>query len=143
MRRMNVEVFVDTNILVYALTHSADPRHEVARQRIRSLWQRAGGAAISVQVLQELQVNLIRKAGLAPATAARLAEPYFAWTVIDNDRSLLRDAWDLQVGQQLSFWDSLIVAAAQRSGASILWSEDPGVARRYGDLIVSNPLLDG
>lgn len=140
---MSVEVFVDTNILLYALTHSADPRHDVARRRIQSLWQRAGRAAISVQVLQELLVNLIHKADLTPAAAVRLTEPYFAWTVIDNDRSLLRDAWDLQIGQQLSFWDSLIVAAAQRSGAAVQWSEDLGTGRRYGNLIVTNPLLDG
>lgn len=96
-----------------------------------------------MQVLQELHVNLIRNADLTPAAAVRLTEPYFAWTVIDNDRSLLRDAWDLQIGQQLSFWDSLIVAAAQRSGAAVLWSEDLGTGRRYGNLIVTNPLLDG
>lgn len=140
---MSVEFFVDTNILVYALTQSADPRHEVARSRVQSLWRRAGTAALSVQVLQELHANLIRKAGLTPAAAVRLAEPYFAWTVIDNDRALLRDAWDLQIGQQLSFWDSLIVAAALRSRASVLWSEDLGTGRRYGDLLVTNPLLDG
>jgi predicted nucleic acid-binding protein len=137
---MSVEVFVDTNILVYALTRSADPRHDRARARIESLWRRAGSAAISVQVLQELHVNLIRKAGLSPADSARLVEPYFAWTVIDNDRSLLRDAFELQSGHPLSFWDSLIVAAAQRSGAATLWSEDLGTGRRFGEVLVVNPL---
>lgn len=138
---MSAEVFVDTNILVYALTDSPDPRHGLARRRIEVLWRKAGTAAISVQVLQELHVNLIRKAGLSPTTSASLIEPYFAWTVIDNDRSLLRDAVELQSGYRLSFWDSLIVAAAQRSRASALWSEDLGTGQRFGEILVVNPLL--
>lgn len=119
-----VEVFVDTNILYYANTDSSDPRHELARQCVRELWAEPGLAAISVQVLQELHVNLVRKAGLSTADSAQRVSRYLAWRVMDNDRLLLAAAFDVQAGYHLSFWDSLIVAAAQRSGAGQLWSED-------------------
>jgi predicted nucleic acid-binding protein len=140
---MNAEIFVDTNILYYANTDSADPRHGMARRRIESLWDVPGRAAVSVQVLQELHVNLVRKAGLSAQQSAQRVGHYLAWRVVDNDRTLLTVAFDVQTRWRLSFWDSLIVAAAQRSGATALWSEDLATGQRFGDLHVSNPLAGG
>lgn len=137
---MSVEVFVDTNLLYYANTDSPDPRHARARQLIEPLWSEPGRAAISVQVLQELHVNLMRKGGLDPAASWRRVSDYLAWKVIDNDRLLLAAAFDLQTRWKLSYWDSLIVAAAQRSGAPLLWSEDLAEGQRYDDVRAINPL---
>lgn len=137
---MSVEVFVDTNLLYYANTDSPDPRHARARQLIEPLWSEPGRAAISVQVLQELHVNLIRKGGLDPAASWRRVSDYLAWKVIDNDRLLLAAAFDVQTRWKLSYRDSLIVAAAQRSGAPLLWSEDLAEGQRYDDLRALNPL---
>ncbi len=137
---MSVEVFVDTNLLYYANTDSPDPRHARARQLIEPLWSEPGRAAISVQVLQELHVNLMRKGGLDPAASWRRVSDYLAWKVIDNDRLLLAAAFDVQTRWKLSYWDSLIVAAAQRSGAPLLWSEDLAEGQRYDDVRAVNPL---
>lgn len=137
---MSVEVFVDTNLLYYANTDSPDPRHARARQLVEPLWSEPGKAAIGVQVLQELHVNLIRKGGLDPATSWRRVSDYLAWKVIDNDRLLLAAAFDVQTRWKLSYRDSLIVAAAQRSGAPLLWSEDLAEGQRYDDLRALNPL---
>lgn len=137
---MNAEVFVDTNILYYANTQSEDPRHARARECVRRLWAGPGRAAVSVQVLQELHVNLVRKAGLAPAQSAARVSHYLAWSVVDNDRLLLGAAFDVQQRWGLSFWDSLIVAAAMRCGARSLWSEDLSAGQRFEDVVVVDPL---
>lgn len=137
---MSVEVFVDTNLLYYANTESPDPRHGKARKAIASLWTEPGKAAVSVQVLQELHVNLIRKAGLEPAHSAARVGHYLAWRVVDNDRALLAAGFEVQARWKLSFWDSLIVAAAQRAGAQWLWTEDLADGQSYGDVRVVNPL---
>lgn len=137
---MSAEIFVDTNILYYALTKTSDPRHAAARERVESLWDAPGCAAVSVQVLQELHVNLIRKAGLTPAQSSQRVSRYLAWRVVDNDRALLLAAFEVQSRWKLSYWDSSIVAAAQRSGASVLWSEDLANGHRYGDIQVVNPI---
>lgn len=137
---MPAEVFVDTNILYYANTSSKDPRHALARARVKELWGASGRAAASVQVLQELHVNLVRKAALAAEDSARRVQRYLAWHIVDNDRDLLAAAFDVQRRWQLSFWDSLIVAAAQRSGAPVIWSEDLANGQHYGDVVVINPL---
>ncbi|MCZ2414446.1 MAG: PIN domain-containing protein [Burkholderiales bacterium] len=133
-------MFVDTNLLYYANTDSPDPRHARARQLVEPLWSEPGKAAIGVQVLQELHVNLIRKGGLDPATSWRRVSDYLAWKVIDNDRLLLAAAFDVQTRWKLSYRDSLIVAAAQRSGAPLLWSEDLAEGQRYDELRALNPL---
>lgn len=137
---MSVEVFVDTNILYYALTMGADPRHVQAKDKLKQLWNEPGSASLSVQVLQELHVNLQRKAKLLPSQSWDLIQPYLAWPVVDNDRALLNLGYELQVRWKLSFWDSLILAAAQRCGATTLWSEDLSTTQRYGDIRVVNPL---
>ncbi len=137
---MSAEIFVDTNILYYALTESTDPRHAIARERVQSLWDAPGHGAVSVQVLQELHVNLIRKAALSPQQSVKRVNQYLSWQVVDNDRALLHAAFDMQVRWKLSYWDSLILAAAQRSGASLLWSEDLANGQHYGDIQVVNPL---
>lgn len=137
---MSVEVFVDTNLLYYAFTQTPDPRHALAREYVRGLWE-TGRAAVSVQVLQELHVNLVRKAGFTVTDSAARVQTLLAWKVVDNDKTLLKAAFDAQQRWQLSFWDSLIVAAAQRSGARELWSEDLSRGQHYGDTQVLNPLI--
>lgn len=93
-----------------------------------------------MQVLQELHVNLVKKAGLSIADSAQRLRDYLAWKVIDNDRSLLAVALDAQSRWSLSFWDASIVAAAQRSGATVLWSEDLADGQWYDEVQVVNPL---
>lgn len=137
---MNAEVFVDTNILYYASTDSDDPRHAAARRCVAELWRVPGRAAVSVQVLQELHVNLMRKAHLAQQQSAQRVGDYLAWRLVDNDRALLLSAFEVQARWQLSYWDSLIVAAAQRSGAKVLWSEDLSIGQRFDSTVLINPL---
>ena len=137
---MSARVFVDTNILVYAHTRSTDPRHELARERIRDLWSKPDTAWVSVQVLQELHVNLIKKCGLPAPKSAQLVQTYFAWNVVESDVRLLQQSFDLQQRFPLSFWDALILAAAKRAGASELWSEDFQTGRTLDDVRVMNPL---
>jgi predicted nucleic acid-binding protein len=139
---MSAKAFVDTNVLYYALTDSPDPRHARARERVEALWAAPGTAAVSVQVLQELHVNLVRKAGLSTEASAQRVESYLAWHVIDNDRALLRAAFDVQRRWQFSFWDSLIVAAAHRSGADALWTEDLPSGQSLDGVKVVNPFGD-
>lgn len=61
------------------------------------------------------RVSISSRDGASPA--AQRVSYYLAWKVIDNDRLLLTSAFDVQARWQLSYWDSLSVAAAQRAGA--------------------------
>jgi predicted nucleic acid-binding protein len=58
---MSAKYFVDTNILMYAHDASAGAKHERAKALVEALWRSRAGV-VSIQVLQELVVNLRRKA---------------------------------------------------------------------------------
>jgi len=137
---MTVKAFVDTNILVYAYDRGAEDRHEKALSLIERLWQKGNGM-LSTQVLQEFYVNVRRKAQ-RPITAEQaraLISDYLAWDPIVNDGAAMLEAIDLEKRYQLSFWDSLIVAAAQKGGASIIYSEDFNHGQKFGSVEVLNP----
>ena len=53
--------------------------------------------------------------------------------------NLVFRAIELQGEHQLSYWDALIVAAAEGSGRETLWSEDLSDGRTYGSVTVRNP----
>lgn len=132
-------VFVDTNILVYAFDLNAGVRHEQARKLVKGLWNRDRMPAISVQVLQELYVNLVRK-GCSATNARERVDAYFAWEVVANDVTILRNAMRIAERYRISLWDAGIVAAARQAGAAIIWSEDLADGQSYEGMKLVNPL---
>lgn len=131
-------VFIDTNVLVYAHDLDAGRKHEMARQLIKALWSKPVWPCISVQVLQEFAVTLTRK-GVSLQDVRETARDYAAWGVVENTVPLLEAALDEMARWQLSFWDSLILAAAREAGASVIYSEDLGAGQDYGGVRVENP----
>ena len=133
-------VFVDTNILLYANAPDQGQKYELAKELLTRLWT-DGNGVISTQVLQEFFVNLSkhRSTPLDPATARAAVENLLTWTVIVNDGRSVLDAIDIQSRYRLSFWDALIVQAAERAGATQLYSEDLN-EQHYGEVEVINPL---
>ena len=136
---MNVEVFIDTNILVYAHDRQAGEKHVRALALIESFWEKRETPSISIQVLQELHVNLTRK-GIDLPRSGEIVSRYLSWHVIDNTRHLFEQALACQQRWKISFWDALIIAAAQRAGVAELWSEDLNPGQHYGTVRVVNPL---
>jgi predicted nucleic acid-binding protein len=131
-------VFFDTNVLFYALDISALEKHETAKELVRRAWERHFIPVISVQVLQELFVNLEKK--LMNAGAARaIVMDYLVWQVVENTRQLFVSAIDIMETHRLSFWDASIVAAARSADAPRLLSEDLNHGQRYGQVEVENP----
>lgn len=132
--------FVDTNVFVYAYDLSAGAKRDTAGRVIADLW-RSGTGLVSTQVLQELYVTLTRKIPrpLALADACEIIEDLTAWDVVVNDGGSVLEASRLERRAKLSFWDALIVVAAERGGAGILLSEDLPHGRTFGGIRVENP----
>ena len=135
---MSATRFLDTNILLYAYDLDAPAKRTVALQLVAQGWTSPGDTAISVQVLQEMHVNL-RKRGILQAEATRIILDFAAWPVVDNTLDLLQAALDEQARWQISLWDALILAAARASGASELITEDLNPGQDYGGVRVTNP----
>lgn len=140
---MGAKYFVDTNILVYAHDRSTGDKHLRAQSLVNRLWDSDEGV-VSTQVLQELSINLRRKAArpLPVEEVRALIRDYSAWEVVTNTPSSILQALDIEIRYKISFWDALIVQAAEASGASILYSEDLARGQQYGAVQVVNPLLD-
>jgi predicted nucleic acid-binding protein len=135
--------FVDTNVLVYALDEDQGKRHETARALIENLWETRRGV-LSTQVLQELYVTLTRKLQ-RPMTRPRaraVVERYAAWPTHQVTADDILAASELEQRHSLSFWDALIVVAAQRLGASRVVTEDMQSGRTFGGVQISNPFAN-
>lgn len=138
---MAEKYFVDTNILIYAHDRSAGVKHDRARRAVEHLWD-TGEGVLSTQVLQELCINLRRKVAkpLAVDEVRRFIQDYLSWEVVVNTPESVLQALEIEVRYKISFWDALVLQAAESSGASIVYSEDLSVGHRYGAIQVVNPL---
>ncbi len=134
------DVFIDTNILVYAHDLDAGAKHAKAAALVRGFWEQRESPVVSVQVLQEMHVNLVRL-GATVDESVDTTTHYLSWRVMENTRALLRKGWEAQQRWQLSFWDALIVAAAMQAGVSTLWSEDLNADQDFDGVTVVNPLV--
>lgn len=141
MKPANPKYFVDTNILIYAHDRDAGVKHERARQLIEHLWTTRQGA-LSTQVLQELCVNLRRRVAhpLPSNEIANLIEDYLSWEIVINTPQAIIAALAIEARYKISYWDALILHAAESCGAAILYSEDLSHEQRYGGVAVVNPL---
>jgi len=140
---MSDKRFVDTNILVYAHDRSTGLKHHRAQKLIETLWL-SGRGVLSTQVLQELCINLRRKATrpLPIDEVRHLVQDYLSWEVVVNKPDAILAALEVESRFQISFWDALIIQAAESAGAEILYSEDLAAGQQYGKVRVVNPLAD-
>jgi len=99
---------------------------------------------LSTQVLQEFCYNIRRKAAhpLPVEEVRLLLRDYATWEVITNTPSSILGALDIEARYKTSFWDALILQAAETCGASVLYSEDLARGHKYGSIRVVNPLVD-
>lgn len=137
-----VPAFVDANILVYAEDRDAGSKHTIARDLVADLW-RSGEGVVSIQVLQEFFVTVTRKVPrpLSREEALAVVEQFLTWQVVENTGSLLVAGIRLASTLQVSFWDALVIQAAESARCDRLWTEDLQHGRRIGDLVILNPFL--
>lgn len=137
-------VFVDTNVLLYS-EDGADPKkQQAAFEWLRALWLSRRGR-VSGQVLNEFYVNATRRirppmpAGDARAEVRR----YQRWQPWQIDHATVETAWAIESRYRLSYWDALIVAAAQAQGCAYLLSEDLQHEQQIDSVKILNPFLVG
>ena len=70
-----------------------------------------------------------------------MVRDYLRWEVVINTPDSVVQALDLEQHYRVSFWDALILHAAEASGASVLYSRDFASGRTYGSTRVVNPFV--
>jgi len=132
---MNVEVFLDSNVLVYSMV-TDDPRSAIATALLEQ------GGTISVQVLNEFTSTAIRKLkrSWSDVTAALAAFRKLLSNPLPVTLAMHEAALEIAQRDRLSFYDALIVAAALEAGCSTLLTEDMQDGRVIdGRLTIQNP----
>ena len=133
--------FVDTNLLLYYIDPVDTKKQVRSAEWLDYLWS-AGVGRLSWQVLHEFYWNAVRKMRLETGQAREMVQDLAHWKPVDTSLGLMRQAWQWVDLAQLPYWDALILAAAERSGARYLLSEDFQMDRRFGDIRVVDPFKD-
>jgi predicted nucleic acid-binding protein len=148
---MTARVFVDTNVLVYARDRTDEEKHRRAMAWVAALWQERAGR-LSWQVVQEYYVTVTRK--LDPprdrSDAREDVTSLVTWRPIPIGLPTIDVAWGIEDRFGLSWWDALIVAAAQIGECAYLLSEDLPDGQDFEGVTVISPfskspseILDG
>ena len=134
------KVFIDTNVLVYSRDASEPQKQAQAMVWMAHLWKNQVGR-LSFQVLQEFYVTVTEKLrpGLDSENARRDVRSLLAWHPIHVDGRVLEGAWLIQDQYRFSWWDALILSAAQVAGCRYLLSEDLQENQKLEDLRIVNP----
>jgi predicted nucleic acid-binding protein len=141
MPSTNDIVFVDSNILIYAHDRSAGERRKRAADALGHLWDTRTGR-LSIQVLQEFYSVATSKlrTSVGVAAAREVLRVYAPWVAVPTDVDTILRASEIAEMAQLSFWDSMIVAAAERTGANTLYTEDFNEGQIIAGVRIVNPL---
>jgi predicted nucleic acid-binding protein len=135
---MIAPVFVDTNVLIYYLDEANLKNFEASRLWLAELWKSRQGR-ISFQVLQEFYSTATRKwPALSKEVRAEIRD-LLDWRPVAIDAEILEVGWKVQERYQLSFWDSLIVAAAKAASCRYLLTEDLQADQDLDGLVIVNP----
>jgi predicted nucleic acid-binding protein len=133
-------VFVDSNVLLYAVDDADLKKQQAARDWRAELWKSRRGR-ISFQVLSEFYVNAVRKRPSAREEARAEVRDLLAWNPVVAEAALLELGWKIQDRYHLSFWDAMIVAAAKAASCRYLLTEDLQAGQALDGIEVVNPFL--
>lgn len=136
---MNGKTFIDTNILIYAHDLDAKEKHIVAKETLAELWTNRTGF-LSTQVLQEFYVNVTKKLlkPLSKTYARAVVERYAIWCV-ETTPAEITVAFRIEDESRIGFWDAFICAAALKTGADRILSEDLNPGQKIAGIRVVNP----
>lgn len=134
------KVFIDTNILIYSLDGSEPQKQEACRELIKDLSKKSLGV-ISTQVLQEFYVASTTKLGADPLIIKDIIRSLERLETVIITPALIMEAVDCSVTNRLSFWDALIVSAAESSNCSYLCTEDLNHGQLIRGVRIENPFL--
>jgi predicted nucleic acid-binding protein len=135
------KVFLDTNVLVYQM----DTKNSIKREKCRSLIRKTandGDAVISTQVLQEFYVVATNKLHIPPAVSKSIIHTFENMEIVTIGKELINEAIDASLQYKLSFWDALILVAAESAKCEVLYSEDFNDGQIMRNVKVLNPLKE-
>jgi|SRR5579884_680769 len=137
---MSNNIFLDTNVLIYAFDVDEKAKHKKAQKILRDCWDGENGA-VSIQVLQGFYNAVTHKISktISKSDARDVIRTYQVWPMPSITVDDIIDASELEEQLKYSFWDSLIIVAAQKIEAELLYSANMQDGQQIGSLKIVNP----
>jgi len=133
------KIFIDTNILVYTCDNFEKEKQKKCRSLLKTIALDYIGV-ISTQVLQEFYVSCVKKLKIEPLVTKEILISYERFEVVQITQEVIKEAIDCSVLNKISFWDSLIVSAAQYAKCGEIWSEDMNDGQIIRGIKIVNPI---
>lgn len=135
---MKDKIFLDTNILVYLFDNNFPKKKKITKKIIESIIVDST-PIISTQVMQEFYVTITKKLKMDPIVAKEALRYFEKFDIVNVDSKLIAEAIDCSIINQLSFWDSLIIVAAESAKCNYLYSEDLNDGQIIRSVKIINP----
>ncbi|MBF0227419.1 MAG: PIN domain-containing protein [Desulfobacterales bacterium] len=134
----NKNYFIDSNIWLYSFIEKDIQKSAIAKNVIQKK-----DITVSTQVINEVCVNLIKKANFSEEKIRGLIRSFYnKYNIVEIDEEILHKASLIREEHNFSFWDSLILAGALYAGCGILYSEDMQNNFRIDKTKIVNPFSD-
>jgi predicted nucleic acid-binding protein len=131
--------FIDTNVLLYAISRDRDEQHKAT---LANEILDTRDLALSIQVLQEFYVQATRESRsdrLTHAQAMKLVEAFLRFPVAQVTTGVMLAAMTARDRFDISYWDAAILEAARSVGCEVVLSEDLSHGQDYAGVRVENP----
>lgn len=132
------KIFFDTNILMYTMDKKDQKKFEISRNIVKSI-STEHSPVISTQVLQEFYNACTTKLKLEKIFIKNIIHSFKSMEIVTIDPQIIEQAIDISIIFQLSFWDSLIIAAAEQANCEFLISEDLNGGQTVRGIRIVNP----
>jgi predicted nucleic acid-binding protein len=136
------KAFFDTNVLLY-MRSSEDLNKQFHARQLFNHHVQLGSILLSTQVVQEFFTVGLRKLKLPKEDVKQTAIELLDLPLVLLGPSQILKAIEIEERYQISFWDALILAAAESGGAEVLFTEDLNHGQQYGSVLVRNPFKEG
>ena len=133
------KIFIDTNILIYSMDQFDPEKRQRCRALLKTLRNDLRGV-ISTQVMQEFYVAATKKLGADPLVVKDILNLLERFETVVIIPDIIKEAIDCGIINRLSFWDALIVAAAERANCETLWTEDLNDGQIIRGVRIENPI---
>ena len=140
---MSDRVFLDTNVLIYAATSDeVFPRKFAIASEILINENFSTSAQVLGEFIRVVQNPRKMTRPLSDEEVDHWLDRLSEFPVVAIDQAIVLHAAFFQRRYRIQYFDGQIVAAAHRSGAEILLSEDLSHGQTYGSVRCENPFRE-
>ena len=136
---MMSKIFIDTNILVYSMDQFNPEKQLKCRNSLKSLNKDTKGV-ISTQVMQEFYVTATKKLHAEPLVVKDIINSFEIFETVLIQPEIIKEAIDCSIINRISFWDALIIVAAESAHCEKLWTEDLNAGQVIRGVRIENPV---